>query len=86
MFSCTCPADSFFSLTFSIDLTIKLYTTSAIQEHVDPHLTNDGFLTLAICCGSDYDKASQTSLLSARLMRPASRKDCQGVAMRWHLA
>ncbi|KAG2134980.1 PIN domain-like protein [Suillus cothurnatus] len=43
--------------TFSIDLTVKLYTTSAIQEHVDPHLTNDGFLTLAICCGGDYDKA-----------------------------
>ncbi|KAG1841547.1 PIN domain-like protein [Suillus subalutaceus] len=36
--------------TFSIDSTVKMYTTSAIQEHVDPHLTNDGFLTLAICC------------------------------------
>ncbi|KAG1888681.1 PIN domain-like protein, partial [Suillus subluteus] len=72
--------------TFSIDLTVKLYTTSAIQEHVDRHLTNDRFLTLAICCGGNYDKASQTSLLSARLTRPASRKAYQGVAMRWHLA
>ncbi|KAG1785019.1 PIN domain-like protein, partial [Suillus plorans] len=42
--------------TFSIDSTVKLYTTSAIQEHMDRHLTDDGFLTLAICCCGDYDK------------------------------
>ncbi|KAG1889052.1 PIN domain-like protein [Suillus fuscotomentosus] len=42
--------------TFSIDSMVKLYTASAIQEHVDCHLTGDGFLTLAICCGGDYDK------------------------------
>ncbi|KAG2108145.1 hypothetical protein BD769DRAFT_1392822 [Suillus cothurnatus] len=30
---------------------------NAIQENVDPHLINNGFHTLAICCGGDYDKA-----------------------------
>lgn len=59
---------------------------SAIREHVDRHLTDDGFLTLAICCGGDYDKVNQTSLLSARLTRPASRRACQAVAVRQHWA
>ncbi|KAG0705254.1 hypothetical protein DFH29DRAFT_997043 [Suillus ampliporus] len=42
--------------TFSIDSMVKLYTASAIQEHMDCHLTGNRFLTLTICCGSDYDK------------------------------
>ncbi|KAG1766587.1 XPG I-region-domain-containing protein, partial [Suillus occidentalis] len=42
--------------TFSVDSFVKLCTMSAIQEHVDCHLTSDGLLTLAICCGGDYDK------------------------------
>lgn len=48
---------SFFSSsTFSTDATIKLYTTSSIQELVEPRLTGDAFTTIAVCCGGDYDK------------------------------
>ncbi|KAG1796722.1 XPG-I domain-containing protein, partial [Suillus plorans] len=43
------------NLTFSSDATIKLYTMSAIQEHVEPCLIGDAFVTMAICCGGDYD-------------------------------
>ncbi|KAG2745158.1 PIN domain-like protein [Suillus brevipes Sb2] len=42
--------------TFSTDATIKLYTTSSIQELVEPRLTGDAFTTIAVCCGGDYDK------------------------------
>ncbi|KAG1793660.1 PIN domain-like protein [Suillus plorans] len=42
--------------TFSTDATIKLYTTSSIQELVEPRLTGDAFTTIPICCGGDYDK------------------------------
>ncbi|KAG1875059.1 PIN domain-like protein, partial [Suillus tomentosus] len=41
--------------TFLSD-TIKIYTVSTIQEHVDHSLTGDAFVTIAICCGGDYDK------------------------------
>ncbi|KAG1847317.1 hypothetical protein DFJ58DRAFT_843213 [Suillus subalutaceus] len=41
---------------FSTDATIKLYTTSSVQELVEPRLTGDVFKTIAICCGDDYDK------------------------------
>ncbi|KAG1817022.1 PIN domain-like protein [Suillus variegatus] len=49
-------AEAQLALMNGADSTVKLYTMSAIQEHVDRHLTDDGFLTLAICCGGDYDK------------------------------
>ncbi|KAG1887198.1 PIN domain-like protein [Suillus subluteus] len=42
--------------TLSTDATIKLYTTSSIQELVEPRLTGDAFTTIAICCGGDYNK------------------------------
>ncbi|KAG1897552.1 uncharacterized protein F5891DRAFT_1191747 [Suillus fuscotomentosus] len=41
--------------TFLSD-TIKIYTVSTIQEHIDHSLTGDAFVTIAICCGGDYDK------------------------------
>ncbi|KAG1799486.1 PIN domain-like protein, partial [Suillus plorans] len=41
--------------TFSSDATIKLYTTSAIQEHVASCLIGDAFVMIAICCGGDFD-------------------------------
>ncbi|KAG1781374.1 PIN domain-like protein, partial [Suillus placidus] len=41
--------------TFLSD-TIKIYTVNAIQEEVDRSLTGDAFITIAICCGGDYDK------------------------------
>ncbi|KAG2125156.1 XPG I-region-domain-containing protein, partial [Suillus clintonianus] len=43
--------------TFSAD-TIKIYTAGAIQDQIDYCLTGDAFITMAICCGGDYDKAS----------------------------
>ncbi|KAG1775882.1 hypothetical protein EV702DRAFT_1198789 [Suillus placidus] len=43
------------SSTFLSD-TIKIYTVDAIQEEVDHSLTGDAFITIAICCGGDYDK------------------------------
>lgn len=35
---------------------IKIYTASAIQDKIDHRLTGDAFITMAICCGGDYDK------------------------------
>ncbi|KAG2338258.1 PIN domain-like protein [Suillus weaverae] len=43
--------------TLSVD-TIKIYMAGAIQDQIDHHLTGDAFITMAICCGGDYDKAS----------------------------
>ncbi|KAG1886936.1 PIN domain-like protein [Suillus fuscotomentosus] len=64
--------------TLSMD-TIKIYTASAIQDKIDHRLTGDAFITMAICCGGDYDKASLitqahvTSLAElAKLQLPAS--------------
>ncbi|KAG2039816.1 PIN domain-like protein [Suillus americanus] len=46
---------------FSTDATIKLYTTSSIQELVEPRLTGDAFTTIAICCGGDYNKVTSNN-------------------------
>ncbi|KAG2032393.1 PIN domain-like protein, partial [Suillus americanus] len=43
--------------TLSVD-TIKIYTAGAIQDQIDHCLTGNAFITMAICCGGDYDKAS----------------------------
>jgi Holliday junction resolvase YEN1 len=37
---------------------IKIYTAGAIQDQIDHCLTSDAFITMAMCCGGDYDKAS----------------------------
>ncbi|KAG2127291.1 PIN domain-like protein [Suillus bovinus] len=34
--------------TFSSDATVKVYTTSTIQEHVEPCLVSDAFVTMAV--------------------------------------
>ncbi|KAG0692700.1 PIN domain-like protein [Suillus ampliporus] len=73
--------------TFSIDSMVKLYTASAIQEHVDCHLTGDRFLTLAICCGGDYDKKGlvgcghETALGLARCVNAALMGLCNNGGM-----
>ncbi|KAG1723370.1 PIN domain-like protein [Suillus paluster] len=59
--------------TFLSD-TIKIYTIGTIREQVDPSLTGDAFITIAICCGGDYDKnglpgcGRETALGLARCM------------------
>ncbi|KAG1876347.1 PIN domain-like protein [Suillus subluteus] len=69
--------------SFSADATatIKMYTTSSIQERVEPHLTIDGFMTMAVCCGGDYDNnglpgcGRETALGLVRCMNTSVLRD-----------
>ncbi|KAG1763248.1 PIN domain-like protein [Suillus occidentalis] len=73
--------------TFSTDATIKLYTTSSIQELVEPRLTGDAFTTIAVCCGGDYDKKGlpgcgrETALGLVRCMDTSTL--CDASLQRW---
>ncbi|KAG1845803.1 PIN domain-like protein, partial [Suillus tomentosus] len=69
--------------SFSADATatVKMYTTSSIQERVEPHLTIDGFMTMAVCCGGDYDNnglpgcGRETALGLVRCMNTSVLRD-----------
>ncbi|KAF8133381.1 PIN domain-like protein [Boletus edulis] len=39
--------------------TIKVYTTCAIKCQVTPHLHDEAFALMALCCGGDYDEGLQ---------------------------
>jgi hypothetical protein len=35
---------------------VKIYTADAIKQRVTPHLHDEAFAIMALCCGGDYDE------------------------------